>query len=371
MDTAKEFVKLFCQLLNDHLASKFASNTQHSLERIVDAIVYTATQQSTVEGGATKLRGKNGGKTPSPDTVFRRLKELSLDQILEIFEAFVVHTIYMARKRNFLDHPVDVAIDGHDEPYYGKEKPPEVRGTKEKRGTNYAYQYLVADIVVDGERFTLAILPVPALANMPALVKKVLERVKRLVTVRKVLLDRGFYSVGVINGLLELGWTYEMPVPWNSKVQEVIKRNQMFRYTIEDFTVGSDKSTVKTKIVVAPSSRKKKQMAERDPQFVFITNGPIDEESIPFYIADYDKRWGIETGFRVRKDFWIKTNTNNPIIRYLFFFLAAMLYDFWLLANLLSSWKPNPHYDYEIIARKFRDALEEVIFAMLIVGTNS
>jgi galactitol-specific phosphotransferase system IIB component len=371
MDTAKEFVKVFCELLNDSLANKFAPNTRHSLASIVDTIVYTATRQSYVEGSAIKLRGKSGGRTPSPDTVFRRLKELSMDQILDIFEAFVVHTIYRARKKGFLDHPVDVAIDGHDEPYYGKERPPEVRGTKEKAGTNYAYQYLVADIVVDGERFTLAILPVPALANMPALVKRILERIKLLVTIRKVLLDRGFYSVDVITELLNAGMTYEMPIPWTSKVQEVIKRNRGFRYAIEDFTVGSDKRTVKTTLVVAPSTRKKRQMSERDPQFVFITNGTIDEQSIPFYIADYDKRWGIETGFRVRKDFWIKTNTDNPLIRYLFFFLAAMLYDFWLLANLLSGWKPNPHYDYEIIAREFRDALEDVVFAMFILGTNS
>jgi hypothetical protein len=370
MDIAKEFVKVFCELIDEHIGNKFAPNSVHPLISIVETIVYTAIQKGFIEGCATKFRRKTADEAPSPDTVFRRLNELSLDQILEIFEAFVVRVIYKARNKGFLEHPVDVAIDGHDEPFFGKEIPPEVRGTKEYKGTNYAYHYLVVDIVVDGERFTLAILPVPALANIPALVKKILERVKRLVTVRKVLMDSGFYSVGVINGLLELGWTYEMPVPWNSKVQEVIKRNQMFRYAIEDFTVGSDKSTVKTKIVVAPSSRKKRQMAERDPKFVFITNGPIDEETIPFYIDDYDKRWGIETGFRVRKDFWIKTNTDNPVIRYLFFFLAAMLYDFWLLANLLSGWKPNPHYDYEIIAREFRDALEEAIFAMYVKLIN-
>lgn len=362
----KEFVKLFCELLNGQLGNKYAPNNVYSLKNIVKTTVYTATQKSYTEGSATKLKRKTGEETPSPDTVFRWLQALTLDQILTMFDAFVVHTLFRARKKGVLDGPVLIALDCTDVPYYGKEKPPAVRGTKEKRGTNYAFQYLVADIVVAGERFTLAILPVPALAHLPSLVKKILEKVKTHVEVEAVMVDKGFFGTETILEFIAQGIIYEMPAPRNDLVKEHIKASQGFRYNILDYQINSTngKKSVVTTLVIAPSPRKKREIVERDKEFVFLTNGHVDEDRIRYYISRYDRRWGIETGFRVRNEFWIKTNTDKVVLRYLFFFLAAMMYDFWLLANILSDWKPNPHYDYEILAREFRDGLEDLILAM-------
>jgi len=352
--------------LNGHLKDKFAPNSVHSLTSIVDATVFTATQRSYTEGSVAKLRRKKGNKTPSPDIVFRRLQELNLDQLLTIFDAFVVHTLYRAKRKGILDGPVLIALDCTDVPYYGKNRPPEVRGTKEKRGTNFAFQYLVADIIVAGERFTLAILPVPSLSHLPTLVRKLLDRVKTHVQVEAVMADRGFFGTEMILEFMSQKIIFEMPAPRNNLVQKHITASQGLRYNILDFQVNSTngRKSVVTTLVIAPSPRKKKELVERDKEFVFLTNGQVTEEKIQYYISRYDCRWGIETGFRVRNEFWIKTNTDKVTLRYLFFFLAAMMYDYWLLANILSGWKPNPHYDYEILAREFREGLENMILTV-------
>jgi putative transposase len=236
--------------------------------------------------------------------------------------------------------------------------PPEVKGTKKCKGTNYAYQYIVLDIVVEGQRFTIGILPVPSLVDANDLVKALLKKVMPLIDIEAVLLDRGFYSVAVICDIMELGLVFEMPAPRNDKVRGYLALQRGFRYSIDPYTVESKPRSVTVTIVMAQSPRKVRELPDKDPLFVFFTNGTVSEDLIREKIENYDSRWGIETGFRVRDDFLIQTTTRNPVIRYFFFVLAAMLYDNWLLVNILAGWTPNPHYDYAILAREYRWRIE-------------
>jgi len=321
---------------------------------ILQVVLYAAVLERSIEECATKLRDLTNGLTPSPDTVMRRLGTLSKERVFEIFDAFVAHLVAKAKQKGLLKKPVLAAIDLHVEPYYGKEKPPEVRGTKECNGTNYGYQYIVLDIVVEGQRFTLAMLPVPALTNPNALVKVLLEKVRPFIDIEAVLLDRGFCSVDVICDIVDMGLIFEMPAIRNEKVKEYIHQNRAFRFSIDPYTMGRGSKKVTTTIVMAPSPRKKRELPGKDNLFLFYTNAEVDEQLIPEKIDDYDHRWGIETGFRVRDDFLMNTTTRNPVIRYFFFVLAAVLYDYWLLVNVMAGWTPNPHYDYDILAREFR-----------------
>lgn len=356
----KSFIKTISRLMDGPLRPKLGPNTIHPLISTLKVLVYAAVQNTSIENAATKLRDITHGETPSPDTVFRRLSELTKEQAFEIFDLFAAHVVHRARKKGVLEGPVLIALDGHDIPYFGKERPPEVRGTKKCKGTYYAFQYLVADVVVQGERFTLGTLPIPALAHTHKLVRRILKKVRDLVEIEAVVVDKGFYSTETILEIMNMGIIYEMPAPRNTAVKKRIEANQGYRFAIEDYQVGGQKK-VWAKLVIAPSPRKKREIIERDKEFVFITNGPVNEDTISYCIEQYDARWGIETGFRVKNGFKIRTNTDNVALRYLFFLMAAMLYDFWLLANVLKGWKPNRHYDYAILAREFRWTLECLI----------
>jgi len=344
------FGAFICRLLDVCISP----NSLYDSIDILEAVLFTASQEKSVEECAARMRDLSGDKTPSADTVMRRLGKLSKGQLFEMFDAFVAHSIAKARRKGLLKSPVLLAIDCHDEAYYGKLRPPEVKGTKKCKGTNYAYQYIVLDIVVEGQRFTIGILPVPSLVDANSLVKVLLKKVMPLIDIEAVLLDRGFYSVAVICDIIELGLVFEMPAPRNEKVKGYLALQRGFRYSIDPYTVESKPRSVTVTIVMAPSPRKIRELPDKDPLFVFFTNGSISEELIQEKIENYDYRWGIETGFRVRDDFLIQTTTRNPVIRYFFFVLAAMLYDHWLLVNVLVGWTPNPHYDYAILAREYR-----------------
>ena len=60
------------------------------------------------------------------------------------------------REKGLFRKPLTVAMDWHDEMYYGDIDAYGVIGTKNKAGTNYAYEYATASIVVKGIRFVIA-----------------------------------------------------------------------------------------------------------------------------------------------------------------------------------------------------------------------
>ena len=76
-------------------------------------------------------------------------------------------------------------------------------------------------------------------------------------------------------------------------------------------------------------------------------------------IADfYSRRWQIETGYRVKKyAFRGKTTSRKYIIRYIYFMLSVVLYNFWILINGILIIELNLKGDKPILSAKVFDAV--------------
>ncbi len=68
---------------------------------------------------------------------------------------------------------------------------------------------------------------------------------------------------------------------------------------------------------------------------VFATNLDIEEKNAFDLFTQYRKRWGIETSYRVKNDFRVKTTSKNYVIRLFYFLLSVCLYNLWVLANIM------------------------------------
>ncbi|UCD13181.1 MAG: transposase [Thermoplasmatales archaeon] len=71
---------------------------------------------------------------------------------------------------------------------------------------------------------------------------------------------------------------------------------------------------------------------------VFATNenyGPNDVDLLETLFDQYDKRWGIESSYRVKKQYLPKTTSKNYMIRLFYFMFAVLLYNLWILADIL------------------------------------
>ena len=65
--------------------------------------------------------------------------------------------------------------------------------------------------------------------------------------------------------------------------------------------------------------------------YAFATNTTLPSLSI---LRIFKKRWGIETGYRMIRKLLARTISGRYTIRLLYFFLAVLLYNFWVILNI-------------------------------------
>ncbi len=216
-----------------------------------------------------------------------------------------------------------------DIPYYGKVNNPRIMGCKHKNGTSYCYKYATIDIVEKNQRFTLKAIPLTQLSNDNAtIVNELLEHALKYIHVKYVLLDRGFFSIEVLRVLEGLKLKYIMPATKNDRIKQVVKDNSNKLSYFLKYTMGT-KEKVTFNLVVKYDEKEREY-------YTFATNFEIKYKIDIDRIAEmYRKRWGIETGYRVKHDFLAITTTQSYTVRLLYFMVSVILYNFWLLCNLV------------------------------------
>ena len=140
-----------------------------------------------------------------------------------------------------------LAIDLTLIPYHGEpfRDPAEVYRSRGKAGTSRFHACATAYVVRRGERFTVALLPVPRGAAPDGVVKALLRQARSVVVrASLVLLDWGFYAVDVIRYLHRARLPFLMPVkltgrkadhpkgPSGTRVFSVVKRSGWFEHAI-------------------------------------------------------------------------------------------------------------------------------------------
>jgi hypothetical protein len=112
-------------------------------------ILLASMNNGYVEGSAM-LTGISG------QTVRNHIRDKNPDGLLQINQDL----IGTMREKGLFEKPLIVAIDWHDEMYYGDHDAEEIIGTKNSRGSNHAYEYATASVVMKGTRFAIAVIPV-------------------------------------------------------------------------------------------------------------------------------------------------------------------------------------------------------------------
>jgi IS4 transposase len=110
-----------------------------------------------------------------------------------------------------------------------------------------------------------------------------------------------------------------------------------FNKTAHD-SADRSRMRVKTKLVITDSSLVENLSAESydedDRYFLFITSIPVDSEETAFQLArDFRKRWRIETGYKMKKQFRGKTCSLSYAVRLFLILLSFVLYNLWVVIN--------------------------------------
>ena len=323
-DTGKKFAKLVSKYVEPYMAMKTGKTSQYKPDDYSSLLLFAACEELSVEVCSEKL-AMNGAFAPVGKAMLNHIKQFSLEQLYTMQDNMLYGSYRAAKLLGLFRRPVCVAIDVKAIMFYGDKNSHMVRGTKPKNGTCWAYEYICLDIIECGQRFTLAFFPVGKLDDQNRLVLELLKTALKLIKIDILAMDRGFFSVEVVNMLKRLNIRFIIPAKDTDTVQKLKKANRHKVPVVVPYCMESGKEFADVNLAL---------IKEGDEIYGFITNKEFHAETTAEY---YSKRWGIETDNRVMEQFRAMTTSTNYKIRFMYVLMAVAMRNFWVLANLILS----------------------------------
>lgn len=294
--------------LNKNLS--FAPNCKWKSEDFANLIQTAISANTYME--TIKVEG-----LPDPDTVHRKIHELNVDDIRKEFKASTKKIILQLKGK-----PVILIVDDTHEAFFGKTESVWINGYKYKKGCVGSYKFLAFSVLCEGKRYFVDVVPLKKKSNKNKIISSILKKIKKLLKIEAVLMDRGFCSSEIMDILEENGLKYIMLVPKKGdKLKKKIEKTVFYKKTTHTFYEGKENEK-EFRIVIVKEKR-----IDKTIDWVFATN--VNFTDVIKYIKIYKKRWNIETGFRVCDEALIKTKSVDISVRFLFFIFEIYLYNVW------------------------------------------
>jgi Transposase DDE domain len=233
-----------------------------------------------------------------------------------------------------------LAIDLTLLPYHGEPLADarEVYRGRARSGTTHFHAYATAYVIKEGQRFTVALASVNKGDDLADVVKGLLRQAaKGGVRPRYLLLDRGFYSVGVIRYLQAARCPFLMPVPAKGRKADhpqgpsgtrafhARKRGGWGRHALRD--AAGRKATIR--VCVKCRNRRGERKKQGREALVYGYWG-LSPSGGRWVYQTYRRRFGIETTYRQLRQARVRTCTRDPLLRLLYVGVALILRNVWV-----------------------------------------
>ncbi|MCK4496817.1 MAG: transposase [Candidatus Aenigmarchaeota archaeon] len=307
-------------------------NSIYSRNDFLDLLLHMSLTRDFAEDGSKTMR-EFRKRSPDADTLLYHIKKSGdMGAMQDMFVKAFEHVFKAAKASNFFrNRKCDLAVDYTGWHFYGNRSTPMVMGGKSDRGTNHYYKFATVDVLEAGKRFTLLALPVGDFDNNKDMVRKLLEYARSKVRINRVFLDRGFFSSDVINMLKKMGIHFIMPAMKNSRIKKISDSVKAPKI-INDYVMGKGSNSSTFNLLILESDK------GNIPVSTNIVGMRISPGISKRVLQLYGRRWGIETGYRVKKEnFRPKTTSKNYLVRLFFFNLSVIIYDVWVAINLMLS----------------------------------
>ncbi len=323
-EISKYIKKRFSSVLDLNLHS----NSVYSNNDFLDLLLHMCKTNDFAENGSKTFKEER--KTvPNGDTLLYHLKNYrDITQLQKIFIT-IFEMIWEAARKNNIFNPrkkLDCAIDFTEIFYYGNKNASMVMEKKPERGAHHCYKFICLDIVENGKRFTLIVLPFGPFDTKEDMLRKLLSYTKQRIKINTLLIDRGFFDSKSIDIFKKYQIKFLMPCTTNERIKKILEVMSAPKI-IKDYEM---KNTLFNLVIVDD---------EQNIKRAFATNIEFDENDVTLsdrLFMKYSRRWGIETGFRVKKySFRSKTTSKNYFIRLFYFLFSVLLYNLWILIDIL------------------------------------
>jgi putative transposase len=312
------------------LAENFSIETQGAYDQqsLFEILVKAASSGDSIENTAKILKN-----IPTANDIRYHLDKINNFELLESqINQALKSRIPVGIKKGCLK----IAIDLNLIPYYGKPSNEElsyIYRSEAKSGTCSFYAYATLYVLMKNKRITLAIRGVRWSDTTVAIITYLLAELSELkIRVKKLYLDRGFFSTPVIRWLQALDIPFVMPAIRRGKqggIKQFLKGKKSYKTTYT-MTRGKDDS-VTFDLWIVCKYRKGKRGRHGVEYFAYVIYKA--KASLSYIHQDYRKRFGIESSYRLKNLSRIRTNNKNPVLRLLFVGISFLLVNIWV--NLL------------------------------------
>jgi hypothetical protein len=225
-------------------------------------------------------------------------------------------------------------------PYHGQplRDPEEIYRSRAKSGTSHFHAYATLYLIRHGYRFTVALTPVARGEPLEEVLKRLLRQAAAVgVRGRLLLLDRGFYSVGVVRYLQAARYPFLMPVicrgrklddprgPSGTNVFLTWEKSGFGTYTLHD----AHKHSARVSICVKCRYYRGQWRRHGKQRLIYAFWG-FQPPSFDWVKQTYRQRFAIETTSRQLHQARIRTTTRDPVRRLLFVGIALILRNVWV-----------------------------------------
>jgi putative transposase len=262
-----------------------------------------------------------------------------------------------------------LAIDLILVPYHGQPESDarELYRGQVKSGTSHFHAYATAYLIRSGQRFTLALTFVQQGEKLERVLQRLLQRCRRGgVTPGLLLLDRGFWTVGVIRSLQAARCPFLMPViargrraeapggPSGTRVFWGYRRGGWGRYTLRE-TGGGRTATVAIAVHVRNRAGRRGKHGREHLVYAYWGWQPT---SVAGVSAVYRQRFGIESSYRQLNEARAVTCTRSVRVRLFLVGVALLLRNLWVgLHHDVLATPRRGHRQYHPERLRFQDLL--------------
>lgn len=328
-----------------------SDNNTYQDEELLELLVFAGMENICSNEAYDILAEKADKDLPTSQNVLKHIREMERQEIQEMYEEAGQRILELAEEEGRMNTEVDVAIDITVIPYYGDKNDEMVAEKQPKDGTTHCYKFATLKVVTGNEQYAIKSIPVNKFASTEDLVEELLEYAEQHIDIRRVYMDREFFSGAVINTMKENGWKYIMPATRTSGIKKRLEEAD--GKEIQEYELNGNE---KAKFNLALRKGKDGELK------AFATNcGRLEILAYDLFEL-YGRRWDIETGYRVQKNkFLPKTTSKNYNVRLFLFLFSELLYNSWMLINVRISLElyGEIRQEKKVTAKKFIHCLFE------------
>ncbi len=320
--------------LTEHISIDTQGNCKQT--DLFNILVAAASKADTIENTTSILKNSCSG---------RNIRyHLNKFQNFQELETQLNRALRSKLPRRIKKRKLKLAIDLNLIPYYGhptKEEQDYIYRSQAKNGTCSFYAYASLYIIAKNKRLTIAIIGVKKDYTNVAIINYLLDKIKSLnLKIKRLYLDRGFYSSSVIKYLIASDIPFIMPAIRNGKtggIKQYLKGRKSYQ-TTHTMNKGSY-NEITFDLCIICTYRKGKR-GKHGIEYLAYVVYKVDI-NLDYISEDYRKRFGIETSYRLKNICRIRTTSKNPIIRLLFVGISFLLVNIWIYILWFKISKPR------------------------------